>query len=159
DTNLQLHHYRRRLRRLDLTLTDLPSAEVLARHGVEDVRVANLYGPDAAWLAFTPPEAPRDIDILFVGNISGATQGRRLALLRRLARLAGRHRVLIAGGVFGDEYRALHARARVVVNRSVRGEANQRAFEAALAGCLLLQERSNREVPALFEDRRECVLY
>jgi glycosyltransferase involved in cell wall biosynthesis len=34
-----------------------------------------------------------------------------------------------------------------------------RAFEAAAAGALLFQEASNRELPEIFADRRECVYY
>src|SRR5438132_3738527 len=68
-------------------------------------------------------------------------------------------------------------RARIVFNRSVRGECNKRAFEAAAAGALLFQEAENREVREYFgetnhrgaestearssteQDCGECVLY
>ena len=62
-------------------------------------------------------------------------------------------------GVFGDDYRDLLCRARVVFNRSVRGECNRRAFEAAACGALLFQERGNAETPDYFRDRAECVYY
>src|SRR5207248_595316 len=62
-------------------------------------------------------------------------------------------------GVFGAGYRELLGRARIVFNRSIRGECNRRAFEAAAAGALLFQEAGNREVPAYFQDRKECVYY
>src|SRR5438105_3552369 len=90
---------------------------------------------------------------------SPAVQRERLAWLPRLARLADRYRVAIHADVFGEDYRALLRRARIVFNRAVRGECNQRTFEAAACGALLFQEAGNREVPAYFADRRECVCY
>jgi hypothetical protein len=50
-------------------------------------------------------------------------------------------------------------RARIVFNRSIRGEANRRAFEAVAAGALLFQEKDNRETLQFFRDQRECVYY
>src|SRR5207245_9689137 len=57
-----------------------------------------------------------------------------------------------------EEYRKLVGRSRIVFNVSIRGECNKRVFEAA-AGALLYQEEGNREVPAYFRDRHECVYY
>jgi GT2 family glycosyltransferase/Tfp pilus assembly protein PilF len=159
DWNLQFHHYRRCVRRCDLLLTDAPGVEVFARAGIAHARAANLYGPDAQWLALPAWQDSRPIDVLFIGNLHPATQRERLGWLGRIARLADRWKVRIATNTFGAEYRHLHNLARIVVNRSVRGECNQRVFEAMLSGALLLQEADNREVPALFADRRECVLY
>jgi tetratricopeptide (TPR) repeat protein len=101
----------------------------------------------------------RDIDILFVGNLHPAVQKERLPWLVRLARLGRRLRVRILQGVPPKEHRRLAQRARIVFNRSVRGECNMRTFEAAAAGALLFQEAGNREVPAYFRDRQECVCY
>jgi hypothetical protein len=98
----------------------------------------------------------RDIDILFVGNTHPAVQRERNPWL---ARLADRRNVFIAQSVWGDEYRQLLSRAKIVFNRSIRGEANMRTFEAAAAGALLFQEEENLEVRDFFEDGKECVLY
>jgi len=86
-------------------------------------------------------------------------QGERLAWLGRLARLGERWRVSVQTGVFGDAYRRLLGRARIVFNRGIRGECNRRVFEAVAAGALLFQEEDNREVPAIFQDGKECVFY
>jgi GT2 family glycosyltransferase len=117
-----------------------------------------LFACEAAFVDGPWPEGPRDIDVLFVGNLHPAVQRERLAWLGRLAGLGRRFRVAVETGVFGDDYRRLLARARVVFNRSVRGECNRRAFEAA-AGALLFSEARNPEVPAHFRDRAECVCY
>src|SRR5262249_28581319 len=127
--------------------------------GWDHVRAANLYGPDPAFLQPSGDGAPRDIDILFVGDLHPAVQRERLPWLARLARLGARWRVVITTGVFGDHYRALLAAGRVRVNRSIRGECNRRAFEAAGAGALLFQEAGNREVGDYLRPGRECVCY
>jgi hypothetical protein len=103
-----------------LVLTDAVGAEVMRRAGWDHVRACNLYGPEPAFLQATQAESPRDIDILFVGNLHPAVQRERLPWLARLARLSARWRVASRNGVFGDDYRALLARARVVFNRSIR---------------------------------------
>src|SRR5262249_33656222 len=57
------------------------------------------------------------------------------------------------------DYRRLLGSARIVFNRSIRGECNMRVAEAVWAGSLLFQEVSNTEVPHLLRDRQECVFY
>ena len=74
--------------------------------------------------------------VLFVGNLHPAVQRERMPWLARLAGLGDRRRVVIQTGVFGEAYRALLARSRIVFNRSIRGECNLRVFEAAAAGAL-----------------------
>jgi hypothetical protein len=93
------------------------------------------------------------------GNLDVAVQRERLDWVARLARLGERRRVAIHSHVYGEEYRKLLGRARIVFNRSIRCECNRRTFEAAAAGALLFQEAGNREVPRYFRDRQECVYY
>jgi GT2 family glycosyltransferase/tetratricopeptide (TPR) repeat protein len=159
DWNLLWHYYRLRLRDCDLVLTDTAGVEALQREGIGHARAANLFGCERRLVEGPWPDGPRDIDILFVGNLHEAVQRERLPWLGRLARLGERWRVAIHTGVFGEAYWALLARARIVFNWSLRGEANRRAFEAAAAGALLFQEAHNREVSAYFRDRQECVHY
>jgi tetratricopeptide (TPR) repeat protein len=159
DWNLLFHAQRHWLRRCDAVLTDRPGVEVLTRAGISHVQAAPLFACQSAFLEALSGGRARDIDILFVGNLSPAVQRARLPWLGRLARLGGRWRVVIRCGAYGAEYRELLARARVVFNHSIRGECNLRAFEAAAARALLFQEAGNRETPAYFRDRRECVYY
>jgi glycosyltransferase involved in cell wall biosynthesis/SAM-dependent methyltransferase len=159
DWNLLWHYYRRRLRQCELVLTDTLGVETLHREGIAHARAANLFGCDRSWVERPWPETVRDIDVLFVGNFNPAVQGDRLPWFARLARLAPRRRVVLSTGVFGDDYRRLLARARIVFNFSIRGECNLRVLEAAAAGALLFQEAGNREVSTYFRDGAECVLY
>jgi GT2 family glycosyltransferase len=159
DWNLLWHQYRRCLRRCDLVLTDAAGVDVMRRAGITHVRAADLFGCESSFLEKSLLDGPRDIDILFVGNVSSAVQRERLAWLGRLARLSERRRVAILTSIHGADYRALLRRAKIVFNRSIRGECNRRVFEAAASGALLFQEAGNREVPAYFRDRQECVYY
>jgi tetratricopeptide (TPR) repeat protein len=159
DWNLLWHHYRHVVPRCDLVFTDAPGVERLHQAGWDQVRAGQLFGLGHDFLGAALPETERDIDVLFVGNLHPAVQRERLAWLGRLASLSRRWQVVITSGVQGDAYRALLRRARIVFNRSNRGECNMRAFEAAWAGALLFQERGNAEAEALFTDRRDCVFY
>jgi len=160
DPNLLWQQYREQLQLADLVLTDAPSAGRLRRAGVTHVRAANLYGLDRHYLAeIDLPEVERDIDILFVGNLHPAVQGERLKWLGRLARLTDRWRVIIATGVFDAEYRSLLRRAKVCFNRSVRGECNVRALEAAASGAVLFQEADHPETPSYLTPAVEYVPY
>jgi len=159
DWNLLFHGFRHWLRRCELVLTDTTGVEVLARDGIAHARPANLFGLPRAFVEDLAPERERDIDILFVGNMHPAVQRERQRWLARLARLGDRWRVAIQTGIHGSEYRTLLSRARIVFNRSIRGECNLRVFEAAACGALLFQEAGNREVPVYFRDGQECVYY
>jgi hypothetical protein len=159
DWNLLWHGYRELLPLCAALLTDTPGVAALHGVGLRQARPANLYGSGAAFLEPFREEGPRDIDVLFVGNLNPAVQRQRMPWLGRLARLADRYQVVIRTGVFGAEYRRLLGRARIVFNRSARGECNQRVFEAAAADTLLFQEAENQEVSACFRDREECVYY
>ncbi|HEX4609185.1 MAG TPA: glycosyltransferase, partial [Urbifossiella sp.] len=157
DWNLLWHQYRELTPRCELILADAAGVEAFAAAGPAPAHQALLYGGGLSDLD-PAPAGPRDIDVLFVGNLNPAVQAERMPWLGRLARLPGR-RVVIRTGVYGAEYRALLRRAKIVFNRSVRGECNQRVFEAAGAGAVVFQEAGNREVPAVFADGRECVSY
>jgi len=154
DWNLQWHGYRRLLPRCELVLTDAAGAEAGRREGVGHLEVANLFGCEKSFLE-PAPEVERDIDILFVGNVHPAVQRERLRWLGRIARLGERWRVQIHSGVFGPAYRSLMRRARIVFNRSIRGECNLRAIESAAAGALLFQEAGNRERNKFFQSYAE----
>lgn len=159
DWNLLWHAYRDQLGHCDLVLTDTVGVETCRRQGIAHVHPANLFGLERAFLEYQWPSEPRPLDILFVGNTNPAVQAERLQWLSRLARLGERWEVTIRTGVFGDDYRKLLGQARIVFNRSIRGECNKRVFEAVAAGALLFQEAGNREVPGYFRDRQECVYY
>ena len=158
DWNLLWHGYRYSLRQSELILTDTVGVETLARDGINHARAANLYGFDRAYLEIAPAEK-RDIDLLFIGNLNTAVQRERLTWLGRLARQSDRWRVEIHTNVYGPTYRKLLSRSRIVFNRAIRQECNQRAFEAIAAGALLFQEAGNREIDAYLQPNRDYIPY
>ncbi|HEY1187753.1 MAG TPA: glycosyltransferase, partial [Gemmata sp.] len=159
DWNLLWHAYQYLVPRCDLILTDTAGVERLAAAGNEHARAAFLYGIEPEYYEPAPDAPERDIDVLFVGNLHPAVQRERHPWLARLAALAERRNVVIRTGTFGPEYRSLLRRAKIVFNRSIRGELNRRTVEAAAAGALVFQEAGNLEAPAAFRDRKECVYY
>ncbi len=167
DWHLMWHFFRSRLRQCDLVLTDAMGADVMAQEDIAASR-ANLFGCDRAFVedssqsvdtANQSPPPIRDIDVLFVGTLNPIIQRDRVPWLARLANLGRRWRVRIRSGVSGDDYRRLLKRARIVFQFSARGKVGRRAFEAANGGALIFQESTNRELPAYFRDRQECVYY
>ena len=146
DWNLLFHGYRLALGRAPVAHTDAGGVAALTTAGFMNARFAQLYGLLTRPTELPPPQCHRDIDILFIGNMNPAVQVERLPWVARLANLADRRRVVIATGVFGDEYHALLRRAKIVFNRSIRGECNQRVGEAVAAGAVLFQEASNKEI-------------
>jgi tetratricopeptide (TPR) repeat protein len=145
------------LEAFDLVVADVPGVELLAARGIP-AEVVRLWSFDPA-LHRPVPGVPRDIDVLFVGALNADLWWERAAWVRRVLAQADRHRILVTTGVYGEEYARLLSRARIVFNRSYRGEMNMRAYEAAAAGALLFIERGNRDAAAVFTDRVHCVYY
>jgi len=154
DWNLLWSCYRHILPRCDQVLTDQSGVDRLTRAGFTHIRPANLFGLEKAALAgiTSLPDIDRDIDVLFVGNCQPAVQRERVAWLGRLAKLSRKFNVVIRDNVRGLEYWKLLKRAKIVFNRSIRGECNQRVFEAIAARAMLLQEDENAEVAAILNE-------
>ncbi len=94
-----------------------------------------------------------------IGNFNHAIQWERARWLARVAALSTRYKVVLTSGVYGDEYVRLMNRAKIVFNRSIRGEANMRAYEAPACGALMFYEAENREIRDVYADLQHCVLY
>jgi len=61
--------------------------------------------------------------------------------------------------VFREDMARLHSRARIVFNCSLAGDLNMRVFEALASGSLLLTDRIDAGLEALFAHREHLVLY
>ncbi|HYV38483.1 MAG TPA: glycosyltransferase [Gemmataceae bacterium] len=159
DWNLLWHWYRHCLPACDIVLSDTAGVETMRRQGMDHCRVANLYGCEKAYFDSPVAAATRDLDVVFVGNFHPAVQQERLPWIGRLVKLGDPWRVVLASQIHGKDYRSLLARARIVFNRSIRGECNMRAFEATASGALLFQEKGNHEIDAYFQEDREYIAY
>ncbi len=158
DWHLLWHYYRRRLPDCDLTVTDPEGASRLARQGIGPVLTAPLFGCPADALE-DPGAGPRDIDVLFLGNLNPAMRRECLPWLAPLSPLAARWTVrLEPNGPDAAARRTLLRRARVVLT-GVRDEGNRVALEAAAAGALVFYPSANREFADLLQDRRHAVCF
>jgi GT2 family glycosyltransferase/tetratricopeptide (TPR) repeat protein len=157
DAERRWHAYRRRLAHCDLVLADTVTVEKLAQAGIPHALPANLSGCPRAWLEERPAADGRDIDLLVAGSLDPTFQHERLPWLMPAARLGERWRVHFQMPDAGPEGRRLSSRARIVLTWGQHGECGPPVFAAAAAGALVSHEADNREVPAYFRDRQECV--
>lgn len=142
----------------DMLFADKNGGDRLRAAGFPNVRSAPLWAFDPN-LHRLLPDTERDLDIVLIGSFNPNVQRERMRWIGRVAGLSGKYRVCLTSGVYGEEYTRLMNRAKIVFNRSIRGEINMRVYEAAACGALLFYERENREIGDLFTDRQECVLY
>ncbi len=145
------------LARYDVVLCDKPGVPVLSSELVHPHYFLPLYS--ANFLIHKPYPVERDIDVLYVGNLNILHRRERAWLLDRLAMLSDRFRIAIVGGFFGEDYALALSRAKIVFNRSVRGELNLRVFETMACGALAFLEESNQEVRDWFRPDEEIVLF
>lgn len=145
------------LARYDVVLCDTPGLSVLKSEHVSPAHVFPLYSQITP--VHRPYDRPKDIDVVFVGNLNHGSHPIRAKYLERLAKLSDRYRIVIATDVQGEEYGRLLSRAHIVFNHSIRGELNLRVFETLACGSLALLEESNLEVRHWFDVERELVLY
>lgn len=142
----------------DLLVADRNGCERLRAAGFRNVLYWPLWAYDPG-RHYLMPNVERDLDLVIVGNFNHHVQRERAPWLARVARLSRKCRVLVGSGIYGEDYTRVLNRAKIVFNRSIRGEINMRAYEAAACGALMFYERENGEIGDLFRDRVECVLY
>ncbi|MBC7529159.1 MAG: glycosyltransferase [Chthonomonadaceae bacterium] len=146
----------------DVLVADKPGSEVLKRAGFSRVISSLLWGYNPELHRQIPGfDAPskKDIDLLMIGNFNHEIQQDRAKWLSRVAKLSPQYRVVLTTGIHGEEYTRMTNRAKIVFNRSIRGELNMRAYEATACGALHFMERGNAEFSEVFRDGVSGVLY
>lgn len=142
----------------DLITSNRNACRHLEAVGYRNARFCRFWGIDPKEHRLLPG-TERDIDILFVGTLLSAVWGERNRWLERVARLSGQYRVMIASSVYGEDYIQLLNRAKIVFNRSVKGETNARTYESMACGALVFNEAENEECREAFEENKCCVYY
>lgn len=145
------------LARYDVVLTDKLGSQELKLVGATPQYLFPIYSQRSN--VHTRLDVPKDIDILFAGNLNHAVHTTRARLLEGIASLSDRYKVVICNGYEDEEYARLLSRSRIVFNHSIRREMNLRCFEALACGSLLFLEEDNLEVGDYLQDRKEVVLY
>lgn len=127
----------------------------------ENVFEAFPWGWDPRLWPIRNSSASRDIDVLFVGSRNNAIHREREQIVAQLALAAmnGDYHVETRTWLPTDQYQLLAERAKIIVNYSVRGEANMRNFEALASGCRLLNESSNQTLPRILIPGLEYATY
>lgn len=136
----------------DLVLTTQP-------HWVERLEALGL--PRAAWLpapgAAAPwvPHAARPEALAFVGRLTPQRPARRwmVELVQSVAPCA------VVQDLAPHQVVARYAQARAVPNESILGEINFRLFEAASAGCLVLEQEGEADASLPFAPGDEILTY
>ena len=142
----------------DVVATDAMGVRRLGEFGVDiPVFQAPLYG-------FVPGyhrllECERDIPVGYVGNTNGLAYRERMRTLATACHGLAQDQVMVASGVFGDEYVRLLNRCRITLNHSLRGELNMRSFESMACGSLLFCEDTNLEAHQHFQDGEHLVMF
>lgn len=122
--------------------------------------LAAAGAPRTAWITWHGqarpfrPHADRRARLAFAGRIT-SERPRRQWFAEHLARFD----LLARDDVFGPELAAFYDDARIVPNESISGEVNQRLFEAASSGCLVVGERTPLAVEGLFAPGREALFF
>ena len=142
----------------DVVATDAVGVRRLSEFGVNvPFFQAPLYG-------FVPGyhrsvERERDIPVGYIGNTNGLAYRERMRTLATACHGLDQGQVMVASGVFGDEYIQLLNRCRITLNHSLRGELNMRSFEAMACGSLLFCEDTNLEARQYFQDGEHLVMF
>lgn len=143
--------------RFDVVLSDLHATQRLKVHGITPQHLTPLYSHRTH--IHRRIDRPRDIDVLFLGNLNHAIHHERGLMLEHLARNADGYRLVIDSGLPPEDYALRMNEAKIVVNYGVRGEMNLRSFEAPACGALLFTEENNLEVFDWLDPWEECVPY
>ncbi|MGE3726532.1 MAG: glycosyltransferase [Candidatus Sericytochromatia bacterium] len=142
----------------DYILADRPTLKVLQSYGIQNSAFAACYSYDPSRY-FPLPETVRDIDISFIGRFNLPLYPQRNPILTQLLALAPKYKLCIRDNVYNAEYNQILNRSKIMLNWSVRGEMNLRAYEAARCGALLFSEEGNLDIPALLPPGEASVLY
>ncbi|MDP6507162.1 MAG: glycosyltransferase, partial [Planctomycetota bacterium] len=158
DWNLLFTSFKDDLKRFDWIVTDKSGVEMLRRGGFENVDYWPMFAHDV-YNHRRMENVERIYDVVMIGNFNHSIQRDRSHWLHRLAKLKNRFDIHLLCGIYGEDYTRLLNQAKIVFNRSIRGEMNMRAYEATACGALLFMEEDNLEINDFFKDRVECVLY
>ena len=158
DWNLSFEALQKSAGCFDYLFTDLKGVEIFKRHGYGNVEYFPMFSFDPE--VHRPlPDIEKVDDICFIGNLNHAVQRERAQWLKRIAMLSQKYKVIIANGIYGEDYTRLLNQSKIIFNRSIRGEMNMRAYEAPACRTLLFFEEENLEVRNFYTDRVHCVLY
>jgi hypothetical protein len=160
DWNFALSRIIDHLSLYDCVLTDSVGVRVMEARGLDNVKEFRLYSAPPFYDHDASDVAARPVDVVFTANLGRTIHIDRAPWVYRLARLARRGPVVrLVTGLLGQDAAGWLARSKIVFNHSARSEFSTRCFEALAAGCVLLSERTNMEIPGRLQPGVEYVDY
>ena len=158
DWNICFRVLQDNLKRFDWIVVDQKGVNVFKEAGYQNVDYFPVYGFNPAVHRLLEGN-DRIYDILMIGNFNHEFQRERAKWLKRLTRINPKYNVRILANIFGEEYVRNYNKAKIIFNRSIRGEMNERAYEAPANGALLFYEEENLEIRNFLIPGEECMLY
>jgi tetratricopeptide (TPR) repeat protein len=153
------HFYRAVLNRCDLVICDHATADALRRLGIDYIHVPTRWDAAPLPLGSIVPHVPRDIDLLFMGDLHPAAQRECLPWLGRLARLRRRWHVYLQPASKPHDPNDLLQRARLFFHHGHDVASIQRLWAAAATGALPLVPEGTSAAGSLWQDGHNCVRY
>lgn len=155
DTHLNAFWHIRYGALFDLVLTTQPGwKKVLAEGGLGGLTWVETLG----WVGRPAPCAPfskRETAVGFVGRFDE----RRPARQWMADFLGPRFHAVFRSDLPPAEVGPFYANTRIVPNEAIMGEINMRLFEAASAGCLVLNQDAGEALAEFFEPGKEVLIY
>lgn len=158
DWNVMSEPLYRMAEAFDVVATDPMGVQRLGEFAVDvPVFQAPLYGfvPELHRLI----QCERDIPVGYIGNTNGLAYRDRMRSLAIACQGLEPGQVMVASGVFDEDYVQLLNRCQITLNHSLRGELNMRSFEAMACGSLLFCEDTNLEARQFFKDGEHLVMF
>lgn len=158
DWNIGYTLTKHNLSRFDRIVVDRLGVQVFKDTGYNNIDYFSVYAhhPETHYVR---DGSEKIYDVLFVGNFNHEIQRERAKWLKRLSLLYPKYNIALLANIFGERYPQLLNQAKIVFNRSIRSEMNQRAYEAPANGALLFFEEENLEIRDFLEPGKECILY
>jgi hypothetical protein len=122
-------------------------------------------GPRCKWLPVAcDPEIHRKhdmkkiYDIVFIGTMNPNNYTERISLIERMKK---KFNIKIFSGVYGEDMAKIYSQAKIVFNKSLKGDLNMRVFEAISCGSMLLTDRLPQEsgLEEILADKQHFALY
>jgi tetratricopeptide (TPR) repeat protein len=152
------HRYRALLPRCDRVVCAGDDAARLRRLGYDCIHVPSRWNETLPQVEDAVTASPRDVDVLFAGDVHAARQRQRLPWLGRLARLSPRRRVHFhTTATEPDE--ALLRRARLWFHRGGGAVGLQRLERAAALGAAPLLSADDAAVDSYWRHGYNCLRY
>lgn len=146
--------------RVDMVITGTLGQRIFRKAGFDNVLAMPMLGyqPEIDG-EFSLPAEQRGIDIYLGGNPNWAIHRQREQIIAELLDLPPQIKIFHGPYVDRKSYNQLLGRSKIVVNQTVIGEINMKAYEVAAAGACLFVEEDNLDIRNYLVPDESVVLF